>query len=66
MHTEIIDRRIKFWRIKLARAEGVYHSHSQNVDESRRVSAMQECRRCQTVLTELESIREEFVKGGEK
>lgn len=64
MHTEIIDRHIKFWRIKLARAEGRYHSHSEHMDEKSRAAALQDCRRCQAVITELESVREEFVKGG--
>lgn len=61
----VIDRRIKFWKIKLARAEGRYHSRSDHMDEKSRAAALQDCRRCQAVITELESIREEISKGGE-
>lgn len=57
---EIIDRRIRYWQARLAKAKGKYHSDSQNIDEKSRVSAMHECRRCQTVITELESLREEI------
>ena len=59
MMPEIIDCRIRIWQAKLARAEGKWRSRSENMSEINRMSALQECRRCQTVLIELRSIREE-------
>lgn len=65
MMLDIIDRRIRIWEAKLARAEGKWHSRSENMSEINRMSALHECRRCQTVLIELRSIREEVVKNGQ-
>lgn len=62
---EIIERRLRYWQARLAKADGKYHSDSQNIDEKSRIAAMHECRRCQTVLTELESLLEE-VRNGRK
>lgn len=60
--SDIIDRRIRIWEIKLAKAEGKFRSDSENMREQQRLSAANECRRCQTVLIELRSIREEITE----
>lgn len=53
---EIIAKRLDFWRAKLARAEGKYHSDSININERDRVGALHECHRCSAVVIELEGL----------
>jgi hypothetical protein len=60
----VIERRLRYWEIKLARAEGRYHSKSERMDEKSRAAALQDCRRCQAVIGELRSLRDEVVKHG--
>lgn len=61
---ELIDRRLRIWDARLARAEGKYHTKSTKFDEKQRIAAMHECRLCQQMVLELQSIREEIAHEG--
>lgn len=62
--TELIERRLRIWEAKLARAEGRYHSDAPGITDADRRGYRAECRRCQTVITELRGLREECMAGG--
>ena len=62
--TELIERRLRIWEAKLAKAEGRYNSDATGITDADRRGYRAECRRCQTVVTELRGLREECAAGG--
>lgn len=62
--TELIERRLRIWEAKLAKAEGRFYSNAPGITDADRRGYRAECRRCQTVITELRGLREECMTGG--
>ena len=62
--TARIARRLRIGEAKLARAGGRYHSDAPGITDADRRGYRAECRRCQTVVTELRGLREECAAGG--
>ena len=61
-----IESRLNYWRNKLEKAEGRYHSAAQSISEQQRQGYLVECKVCRAVLAELELLREEVAEHGQK
>ena len=53
MHMMIVQR-LGYWRSRLDKAEGRYHSAAQSISEQQRQGYLAECKICRAVLAELE------------
>lgn len=58
-----IESRLNYWRSRLDKAEGRYHSAAASVDEQRRLWHLAECRKCSAVIRELEMLLEVLRNG---
>lgn len=50
----MIVQRLGYWRSRLDKAEGRYHSAAQSISEQQRQGYLAECKICRAVLAELE------------
>ena len=50
----MLVQRLSYWRCRLDKAEGRYHSAAQSISEQQRQGYLAECKICRAVLAELE------------
>lgn len=50
----MLVQRLSYWRSRLDKAEGRYHSAAQSISEQQRQRYLAECKICRAVLAELE------------
>lgn len=50
----ILVQRLSYWRSRLDKAEGRYHSAAQSISEQQRQGYLADCKVCRAVLAELE------------